>query len=226
MALLLCLAPMLAAAEGRQMLGAHQQHDWRAVGRLNFGGSFCTGALVLPDVVVTAAHCLYVKRTGAERLPERTHFVAGYRLRRHQGHRIARDFAIHPEFAMADAERVAAIGSDLALVRLAAPLTKIPPFALSHGVSPGDQVTILSYGRDRPEIPSIQSPCDVTTRLGAIAVLDCDVTYGVSGAPVFRMIDDEWRIVAVVSSMGYFQGRKHAFAVVLDEAMADLLATP
>ena len=182
--------------------------------------------LVLPDIVVTAAHCLHVKRTGAERSPERTHFVAGYRLRRHQGHRTAADFSIHPGYAMADSNRVAAIGSDLALVKLAEPLEKVPPFSLSSGVTPGDEVTILSYGRDRPEIPSIQSPCAVTARLNAVAVLDCDVTYGVSGAPVFRMIDGSWRIVAVVSAMGEFRGRKHAFAVVLDEAMGDLLATP
>ena len=223
------LAPGLASAEngrGRQMLAAHQQDDWRAVGRLNFGDSFCTGALVLPDIVVTAAHCLVVKRTGAERRPERTHFVAGYRLRRHQGHRTARDFSIHPGYAMAEGDTIASIGFDLALVKLTAPLDKIAPFSLSPGIEAGDDVTILSYGRDRPEIPSIQSPCGVTARSGAIAILDCDVTYGVSGAPVFRLIDGEWRIVAVVSSMGEFRGRKHAFAVVLDEAMGDLLATP
>ena len=219
-------AAFSAQSEGRKMLGAHQQYDWRGVGRLNFGDAFCTGALVLPDIVVTAAHCLFVKRTGAERLPERTHFVAGYRLRRHQGHRTAANFSIHPDYLEADTETPAAIASDLALVKLAEPLEKIEPFPLSPGLHEGDEVTILSYGRDRPEIPSIQSPCGVIARLQAIAVLDCDVTYGVSGSPVFRMVDGEWRIVAVISSMGEFKGEKRSFAVVLDSAMGDLLATP
>lgn len=215
-----------ARAEGRKMLAAHQQHEWRAVGRLNFGDGFCTGALVLPDVVVTAAHCLYVKRTGAERLPERTHFVAGYRLLRHQGHSTATEFSIHPDYVAEQSETQAGIATDLALVRLAEPMEKIEPFGLSPGLEPGDEVTILSYGRDRPEIPSIQSPCAVTGRLPGIAVLDCDITYGVSGSPVFREVDGEWRIVAVVSSMGMFRGRESSFAVVLGSAMGDLLATP
>ncbi|MEL7463841.1 MAG: trypsin-like serine protease [Pseudomonadota bacterium] len=213
-------------AQGRVMLGAHEQHDWRGVGRLNFGDGFCTGALVLPDVVVTAAHCLIVKRTGAKRLPERTHFVAGYRLRRHQGHRIASGFSIHPEYLIADPGALAATASDLALVKLREPLDKIEPFPLTHGLGAGDEVTILSYGRDRPEIPSIQSPCGVIARVQAIAVLDCDITYGVSGSPVFRMVDGEWRIVAVVTSMGQFMGEQRSFAVVLDSAIGGVLAIP
>ena len=32
---------------------------WEAVGRLNIGGTgFCTGALIAPDLVLTAAHSL------------------------------------------------------------------------------------------------------------------------------------------------------------------------
>ena len=224
--LLLALLPALAAAEGRKMLAAHQQYDWRSVGRLNFGDAFCTGALVLPDVVVTAAHCLYAKRTGAVRLPERTHFVAGYRLRKYEGHQRASDFTIHPRFALQDRAEASSVATDLALVRLEAPLSELKPFHVAAGLEKGDEVTIVSYGRDRPEIPSIQSPCAVEARFEAIAVLDCDVTYGVSGAPVFRRLEGEWRIVAAVSSMGTYKGRQHAFAVVLEDALGILLAPP
>lgn len=224
--LLVLLLPALAAAEGRRMLAAHQQYDWRSVGRLNFGDAFCTGALVLPDVVVTAAHCLYVPRTGATRLPSNTHFVAGYRLRKHEGHRLATEFTVHPRFALEDRAEAESVGADLALVRLEKPLAGLKPFHVAAGIEPGDEVTIVSYGRDRPEIPSIQSPCDVSARHGAIAVLDCDVTYGVSGAPVFREVGGESRIVAVISAMGTFRGRKQAFAVVLEDSLGIMLAPP
>lgn len=227
LAWLLIFVPLLASAsDGRRMLGAHEQSDWQAVGRLNFGDAFCTAALVLPDTVVTAAHCLHVRATGALRLPTRTHFVAGYRLRKYLAHRKAAAFTRHPDYSFTRTVGAAEIGVDLALVKLDAPIEGAAPFGLATGLATGDEVSILSYGRDRPEIPSIQSPCTVSARIQAVAVLDCDVTYGVSGAPVFKTGPDGRKIVAVISAMGDYRGRKHAFAVMLDEALGPLLAAP
>ena len=207
------------------MLGAHQQSEWRAVGRLNTGSGFCTGALVAPDLVVTAAHCLYARRTGNRLRAERVHFVAGYRLRKFAGHARAQRLTVHPAYEYAQRVNAKGVSTDLALVKLTAPITATP-FAVAPDVRAGDPVVILSYGRDRPEIPSIQSPCHVIRRAGAVLVMDCDVTYGVSGAPVFRRVGNEWRIVAVVSAMGQENGAPVAYAVALDEAMAAVLAAP
>lgn len=223
------VAAMLATsasgqADGRRMLSVQEQPAWNAVGRLNLGDAFCTAALVAPDLVVTAAHCLYVPLTGLERSPHRVHFVAGYRLRRHEGHRTARTLKVHPDYDYSQTTATRAIGADLALVWLNAPLDDIAPLSLAPGIAAGDEVAILSYGRDRPEIPSIQSPCTTTARVGPIVALNCDITFGVSGAPVFRQIDGEWRIVAVISSMGSYRGEPHAFAVALDEALTPLLS--
>lgn len=69
--ILLIISVIAAAAAGRVMLDEAEQKDWNAVGRLNVNGGFCTGALIEPDLVVTAAHCVYVARTGAARLAGR-----------------------------------------------------------------------------------------------------------------------------------------------------------
>ncbi|MGB0411209.1 MAG: trypsin-like serine peptidase [Pikeienuella sp.] len=223
--LVLLMLPSLAVAEGRVMLGAHEQDEWRAVGRLNTGSGFCTATLVAPDLVVTAAHCLYARRTGVRLRAERVHFVAGYRLRKFAGHARAERLTVHPEYQYAQRVNAKGVSTDLALVKLSGPITATP-FAVAPDVRVGDPIVILSYGRDRPEIPSIQSPCHVIRRVGGVLVMDCDVTYGVSGAPVFRRMGGEWRIVAVVSAMGTEKGRNVAYAVALDQAMGAVLAAP
>lgn len=223
---LACLASLTLATgvmtDGRRMLEAEERADWRGVGRLNFGSGFCTGALIAPDLAATAAHCLFTRRTGARRAPERVHFVAGYRLGRHEGHRTATRLSIHPGYEGAETG-AARVSRDLALMRLESPIEGAQVFGVGDGLAAGDEVAILSYGRDRPEIASIQSPCAVAARRGAVAVLDCDVTYGVSGAPVFRRIDGDWKIVAVVSAMGSWRGAMRAFAVTLDAALPAVL---
>lgn len=215
-----------ALAEGRKMLDAHEQRHWQAVGRLNFGDGFCTGSLVAPDMVVTAAHCVYSSRTGVQRRAEKIHFVAGYRLRKFADHQKAASVRVHPAYEYSRVMNSSQIAADLALVSLSGEISKAKPLPLAPGVAKGDEVLILSYGRDRPEIPSIQSPCLVERQRAGVAVLDCDVTYGVSGAPVMRMVDGAPHIVAVVSAMGEVGGKPRAFAVMLDHSLGAVLAAP
>jgi Trypsin len=48
-----------------------------AVGRVNHDGGFCTGALIAPDRVLTAAHCLWDPRQRQLVRPGKLHFLAG-----------------------------------------------------------------------------------------------------------------------------------------------------
>jgi len=95
------LAPFASAQDDmplRRLLGADEAKAWQAVGRINMeGAGFCTGALIAPDLVLTAAHCMYFKRTGKPIPANKIHFLAGWRKGWAAAHRKVEPFQPHQQ---------------------------------------------------------------------------------------------------------------------------------
>lgn len=202
LAVLLLLAGTATADDGgRRMLTEDEAVPFRAVGRVNIAGDrFCTGTLIAPDQVLTAAHCLYNPQTGARVQPNEIRFVAGLRIEKKAAmRRVVRVFA-DPDFTFGRAGPDG-VGADLALLILAVPIPAkaAVPIDVGAGRAP---FTIVSYGRDRPQAPSIETGCRVISSYGEGMALDCPVTEGVSGAPILAGSGDDRRIVGVVSAIG------------------------
>ncbi|HLQ18781.1 MAG TPA: trypsin-like serine protease, partial [Tabrizicola sp.] len=77
---------------------ADDARGWDAVGKLVLGKhGFCTGALIGPRLVLTAAHCLYDKTTGVQMRPEEIEFQAGFRNGRAVAYRRVSRAVTHPD---------------------------------------------------------------------------------------------------------------------------------
>jgi len=196
---------------------------WEAVGRLDVSGKgFCTGALIAPDLVLTAAHCLFDRETGARFEHGDMEFLAGWRDGRASAYRNVRRAVVHPEYHYDGTATTDRVRNDLALIELDRPIrnTQVIPFETAERPAKGDKIGVVSYALDRSEAPSLQEICHVMARQKGVLVMSCDVNFGSSGAPIFSMDGNAAKIVSVVSAKAEVKG----IPVSLGTALASPLA--
>lgn len=198
---------------------------WQAVGRLNIGKiGFCTGTLVAPDLVLTAAHCLFDLRTGTRTDDSEIQFLAGWRDGRASAYRGVRQSVTHQSYEFRGRTDPERIGADIALLQLDQPIRhpSIRPFEPGDTAARGQELKVVSYARDRANAPSLQDTCHVLEKDAELYVTSCDVDFGSSGAPVFVLEKGEPRVMSVVSAKAEWNDRKVALAVGVEDHLNEM----
>ncbi len=207
------LRPGIVGEDDRTIL-EERGPPWDAVGQVNIGGfrtsGQCTGTLVAPDLVVTAAHCVVSPATG-EPFPLRDiHFLAAVRGSENKGHATAaclRFPAGHPPSpsAVNSAGKIplAALAGDSAIIVLSDALD-VEPAPLAGEVAPGPGLTLthVAYPGDRRFLPVAHRNCRLLGADSSFWLNDCDTHPGSSGGPVFVTEDGTWKIAAIQVAAG------------------------
>ena len=203
------------SAETLAELPPEERVKWPSVGvvtsRGRDGTVECSGILVAPDLVITAAHCT----TNVTGLMNGLRFIAGLNGSRRVATSSAVEIMRHPAWGFASGKQ--RLQYDLAVLRLGRliPSDKVQPAKLLPGRLPLPQRgVLLGYQKSAGRSLHGQLNCALMRRRPAgVVTSNCQVTDGNSGGAVMVQTEGAWWLAAVIAARQDPGGKAIAIAV-------------
>jgi len=209
--LLLVLCSLTSAHADQRDIVQVKEYPWSTVARVRFGHGWCSAVLIGPNLVATAAHCLWNKITGRSMDVKALSVVVGWdRGMFIDGSKVL-GVTVSPKWVPEEMVRYGSeqAGRDWALLELETPLGKeVGWVALSDSIKIGDPIAAVGYGEDRKHVAVAHQGCHITEHLPTGDwTHDCDAVHGDSGGPVFSWDGSAPKVIALtVARLGENRG--------------------
>lgn len=211
-----CLAtwfpPFLAAAAYAQTPTLEvidsQDPPWSSIGRVNVAGfntrSMCTGTLVAPRIVLTAAHCLFSKKTLKPLPVGDVLFIAGLRRDRYAERLEAECYLTGSHFKPTRNPALKDLKEDFGIIVLKSPsrLDPVPELSRDAARDLGEDTLLRSagYRRSRRFLPTAVNDCRIVANTSGVWITNCPTENGASGGPLLVETAQGPRVAAITSA--------------------------